>query len=169
MSSRTTSPYLDDPARLADVVAAIQAMGTYKFYKLSFEAWADRIVGDKSKADYWRAVFEAHPEFFRLDSPRENASLVWRRQYPKRYYVDEDRKITQAEYYGFTQDQKKRVSRNPLAPPDIKALIDTAIDMHSRALEDRKEKRWWLPLAAVFGGLVGSVLGVLLPKLFTTH
>jgi hypothetical protein len=31
------SPYPANSGRLADVIAAIQAMGTYKFYKLSFE------------------------------------------------------------------------------------------------------------------------------------
>ena len=32
------SPYLVDDHRLADVIAAIQAMGTYKYYKLDFKA-----------------------------------------------------------------------------------------------------------------------------------
>lgn len=31
----TNSPYLSDLNRLADVIAAIQVMGTYKFYKLN--------------------------------------------------------------------------------------------------------------------------------------
>jgi hypothetical protein len=61
---------------LADVIAAIQAMGTYKFYKLPFDGWADRITADKSQADHWKNIFEEHPEFLRLDSKRERASLV---------------------------------------------------------------------------------------------
>jgi hypothetical protein len=73
-------PYLDNPQRLADVIAAIQAMGTYKFYKLTFKGWAERIVADESEAEHWKTVFEDHPEFFRLDTDREKASLVWRRQ-----------------------------------------------------------------------------------------
>jgi hypothetical protein len=39
------SPYLNDHGRLGDVVAAIRAMATYKFYKLDFEGWADRRRG----------------------------------------------------------------------------------------------------------------------------
>ena len=74
------SPYLDkEGRRLADVIAAIQAMGTYKFYKLDFEGWAERITANPNQAPYWKNLFEEHPEFFRLDGERERASLVWRR------------------------------------------------------------------------------------------
>ena len=38
MNLKAHSPYLNDPKRLADVIAAIQAAATYKFYKLDF-AW----------------------------------------------------------------------------------------------------------------------------------
>jgi hypothetical protein len=88
------NPYLDSPQRLADVIAAIQAMGTYKFYKLTFEGWADRIEANKFRAKHWQTVFTEHPEFFRMDTAREKASLVWRRQHPKRYHVDQERHIT---------------------------------------------------------------------------
>ena len=44
-SDRLLSPYLKDENRLGDVIAAIQAMATYKFYKLTHERWADRISG----------------------------------------------------------------------------------------------------------------------------
>jgi hypothetical protein len=47
------NPYLK-PQRLADVIAAITAMGNYWYYKLSFSEWADRIGNDRQKADYWR-------------------------------------------------------------------------------------------------------------------
>ncbi|MDX6693019.1 MAG: hypothetical protein QOF02_622 [Blastocatellia bacterium] len=156
------TPYLHDPNRLGDVIAAIQAMGTYKFYKLSFDKWADRISGDSAKGERWRKVFEEHPEFFRLDSPREKASLVWRRQYPKRFDVDEERKLSREEFYQLTEEQKVRVSRNPLTPADIKALIDTAINLHSRSLEQKKERRWWIPLTSAIGGLVGAIAGALI-------
>jgi hypothetical protein len=71
----TNSPYLSDLNRLADVIAAIQVMGTYKFYKLDFKGWADRISGQSSNADYWRIIFEEHPEFFRLDSGKMKCFL----------------------------------------------------------------------------------------------
>ena len=156
------SPYLRDPNRLGDVIAAIQAMATYKFYKLPFAGWADRMSADESQAAKWKALFIEHPEFFRLDSAKEKASLVWRRQFPKRYDVDNERVLTNQEYNALTNEEKLRVSRVPLASADIKALVDTAVNLHSRALEHQKDKRWWVALASAGGGLVGSVLGALL-------
>jgi len=159
---QSNSPYLRDPQRLGDVVAAIQTMSTYKFYKLSFEDWADRITGDKTTKNHWRDVFEQHPEFFRLDSKKERASLVGRRQYPKRFQVDEERLLTVDECNRLTDQQRTRVSRSRLTPTDIKALIDTAINLHSRAVEQQRERRWWLALASAGGGLIGAIVGALL-------
>ena len=156
------SPYLRDPNRLGDVIAAIQAMATYKFYKLPFSGWADRMSADESQAEKWKTVFLEHPEFFRLDSEREKASLVWRRQFPKRYDVDAERALTNADYEALSNEQKKRISRTPLSSSDIKALIDTAVNMHSRALEHQKDKRWWVALASAVGGLIGAIIGALL-------
>jgi hypothetical protein len=161
--SPSESPYLANSGRLADVIAAIQAMGTYKFYKLSFEGWADRITANKNQALYWKNVFEQHPEFFRLDGARERASLVWRRQYPKRFHVDLEKHLSVVEYQALPEDQKDRVSREPLNPEDIKALVDTAINLHSRALESEHARKWWIPLASsAIGGLLGAILGVFL-------
>ena len=158
----TKSPYLSNEGRLADVVAAIQAMGTYKFYKLDFEVWADRITANPKQAYYWKNVFEQHPEFFRLDSERKKASLVWRRQYPKRYHVDLEKRLSTDEVDKLSEDQKKRVSRDPLNAEDIKALVDTAINLHSRALESERERKWWIPLVSGVGALVGAILGAFL-------
>ncbi len=163
--SKAKSPYLNDPNRLADVISAIQVMSTYKCYKLPFDGWADRITAGSSRGEYWQRIFEQHPEFFRLDGQRQKASLVWRRQYPKRFQVDEERVLTRGEFDALDERAKQRVSRVRLAPADIKALVDTAINLHARALEEQKEKRWWIPLASAISGLVGGVLGSLLSLL----
>src|SRR5688572_11696971 len=103
-SKEGLSPYLNSPGRLGDVIAAIQAMATYKFYKLDFEKWADRITGGEGTSEHWRRVFEEHPEFFRLDGARQRASLVWRRQKQKRYHVDRERVLTSEEYEAFPEN-----------------------------------------------------------------
>lgn len=161
-TKKTDSPYLFPPNRLADVIAAIQAMATYKFYKLPFDGWADRISGDPSKGGSWKKVFEEHPEFFRLDSQREKASLVWRRQYPKLFHVDREQRLSPEEYSTLNPEEKLRVSRNALSASDIKTLVDTAVNLHSRALEEKKDSRWWLALVSAGGALVGSLLGAAL-------
>jgi hypothetical protein len=159
---KTLSPYLESPKRLSDVIAAIQAMGTYKYYKLDFQGWADRISADISKADYWRNVFRDHPEFFRLDSNREKASLVWRRQYRKSYHVDSGAEVSAQEYELLMPHERARVSRRPLSPEDITSLINTAIHLHSRALEEQKDGRWWMHLVVAGAALLGAVLGGIL-------
>jgi len=160
------SPYLAANDRLADVIAAIQAMGTYKFYKLDFSMWADRISGDESQADHWKAVFEQHPEFFRLDAQREKASLVWRRQHQKRFDVDKEAKITRDEYKSLSKEEQKRVSRMPLHSDELAKLVDTAINLHSRALEHKKEARWFvyvaISLIGASGGFVGAIIGAVM-------
>lgn len=106
MLKKRQSPYLKDANRLGDVISAIQAMATYKFYKLDFKGWADRVSADESKADCWKTIFIEHPEFFRLDSEKTKASLVWRRQRQKLYDVDNEEKITKEEYKALPQNEK---------------------------------------------------------------
>ena len=156
-ATRADSPYLKEPQRLEDVIAAIQAMGTYKFYKLSFERWSRRISGTKGAEDHWKRVIEEHPEFFRVTGDDQKASLVWRRSYPRRYHVDSGRELSQEEYDALSEEEKQnRISRIPLGSADIATLVSTAIDMHARALEVQKDDRWWIPLGA---SLIGVVLG----------
>ena len=164
MSKNRETPYTDNANRLADVIAAIQVMGTYKFYKLDFAGWADRIGGDETKGEYWKAIFEQHPEFFRLDSGRMRASLVWRRNYQKLYDVDKEEKITREEYKVLTPDQKGRISRNPLTNSDISTLVNTAINLHSREIENKKDSRWWISgviglLGVIIGAIIKAVAG----------
>ena len=98
MFTATKSPYTKNPQRLADVIAAIQAMGIYEFHMCSFARWARNISGDEAQATHWRTVFEEHPEFFRLDTERKLASLVWRRQLPKWFHVDRWKELSEDEY-----------------------------------------------------------------------
>ena len=58
--------YLQNEQRLADVIAAIQAMASNEYYERRSEKWAGIISGDEQKGDYWRTVFEEHQEFFRF-------------------------------------------------------------------------------------------------------
>jgi hypothetical protein len=162
MIKQPESPYVANPNRLADVIAAIQALAVYDFHMRSFEKWAVSISGDESKADYWKRIFEEHPEFFRLDTTRTLASLVWRRQFSKNYHVTRQQRLSDEECANLPEDEQKKLSRPPLAPADIKTLIDAAINLHSRAIELRRESRWWVPLAGAVGGLVGAVIGALL-------
>jgi hypothetical protein len=159
MANIQRNPYTQNDNRLADVIAAIQVMGTYKFYKLDFSKWADRIEGKEENGECWKLIFQQHPEFFRLDSREERASLVWRRNYQKLYNVDQEEKITREAYKALTDEQKQRISRTPLTNEDISTLINTAINLHSREIDHKKDSRWWISGAI---GLSGVILGAII-------
>ena len=167
MASRRT-PYLDEPQRLAEVIAAIQAMSSYKFYKLGFAPWAVRIFGDEARADQVRRICRDPPEFFRIDTTGDKASLVARRQRRRVYHVDLERNLSsddddQALYHA--AKSKGRLSRSPLSSDETAALIATAIELHARELEQSASRKWWLPLAtavvSALAALGGAAVGVL--------
>lgn len=160
MVTKTKTPYLYDNNRLGDVIAAIQVMGSYGYYKLDFENWAIRISGDKGKAEHWRKIFVEHPEFFRLDTAGVKASLAWRRSYRRRYSVAKQRELSPDEYNDLNSIELSQISRAPLNSTDISVLINTAINLHTRALEQNREHRWLSsPLFSLLGVALGALLG----------
>ena len=160
MSKSEKSPYIKDDKRLVDVISAIQAMGSYKYYKRDFAGWAKSISGDESQSGYWENIILEHPEFFRLNTEKDIASLVWRRNYPRNYHVEKHKTLTDTELEALEkQERKEKVSRMPLSSSDISVLINTAVDLHSRQLERKKDKYWWrAPIAAIVGVVLGATL-----------
>ncbi|MBU3023494.1 N-carbamoyl-L-amino acid amidohydrolase [Aestuariibacter sp. A3R04] len=159
MAEKTNSPYLKAD-RLKDVIAAIQVTGKYAFYKLSPSDWSMRISGDNSKSEYWKNVFSEHPEFFRFNGAGDKVSLAWRRSYRKRYSVDDERNLSFEEFSNLNEEQKKRISRTPLTGDELSILINTAINLHTRAIEQNKEHRWLSsPLFSLLGVALGAFLG----------
>lgn len=158
------SPYLKE-CRLGDVIAAIQVLAYYKFYRLDVEKWAERITGEVANAVSLKAVFKDHPEFFQMEAGK--AALVARRSFTRSYDVDAENEIAADEVTACRSDPKKwaRLSRRPLKPEETAVLIKTAIDMHSRAIEQRIAGRWWVPLVTAGIGLLGVVIGVLIARL----
>lgn len=159
------NPYLKS-GRLADVIAAITALGTYRYYKLSYNGCAERISNDPNGGDRWGEIFSEHPEFFRTSAEEQRASLVWRRQHPKCYHPQRSIELSRDECDALTTAERSALSRRPLQPSEVTALITTAINLHERALEQSKASKWWVPL--VPGGLafIGSALGTLFSLYF---
>lgn len=164
MEKAFESPYLKDKNRLAYVISAIQAMAVNKRYKLSFKEWAEKISGDENKEKDWEIIFKQHPEFFRINSEDNKASLVWRRSKQRTFQFDDNIELTRNEAKKLSEkEQNEKLSRYPLTGTEISALITTAIELHNRALENRKEDRWWYtPVVGIGGSLFGVVLGFIL-------
>ena len=126
--------------RLQDIIAALQIMGSCDNYKMSIEKWND-IIDNKPLSDQsWEAVFKEHPEFFR-ENGKGLYSLMWRKGMP---YKD------------------KGDSREPLVAAQITALMETALQFHAKALEERRDRRWWVPIFAAITAFIGAVLGAYL-------
>ena len=132
------SPYLKNH-RLQDIVGALQIMGSAKNYKRSAEKWAKKIENNPLSANSWNDIFREHPEFFR-EGDDSKVCLMWRKGLPWNTETDE---------------------RLPLDATQITALMETAIQFHSKALEVEKDKRWWIPVAAIVMSFVGAMLGAL--------
>ena len=160
------SSYLVE-SRLQDIIAAIQVMGSYpKFTSRETDRWEAKLGKPKSGAD-WYDVCSEHPEFFRTNvtsrnGPQKWVGLRWRWALDEDYSPTERVRLGQDRIDGLPSGEKKKLTRPPLESSQIEALISSAIQLHSRAIEDRKEARWLLPIiipAAM--GLVGVIIGAL--------
>ena len=155
-----SNPYLEK-GRLADVIAAITAMANYRFYKLTFEKAAERITNRPEHAEKWKTIFYEHPEFFRVS--HDKVSLVWRRQNPKSYNTKTSKDISRDTFDQLVRiGTTDHISRRPLKPEETTALIDVAVKLHERAIEDKKMKHWWIPILAAVLSFIGAILGVIL-------
>jgi len=157
------SPYLVNQSRLADLIAAIQIMGTYPWASRTVESWLEKL-GQPASADNWATVFGDHPEFFRLNG--QWASLRWRHGYDRTYDPKRRTHLTDDEINSLEETSKESLSRAPLSPDQIDALVRTALDMHARAIAHAEERRWLVPLlVGLLGGILGALIGSLVPFL----
>jgi hypothetical protein len=150
------SPYLSNGRRLADVLAAIQVMGAYTFSGRKYDSWVEKL-GEPLSATTWNLVFAEHPEFFSVSD--EWVSLRWRHGYDRTYSHEQVRDLTRDEIAQLTDDQRAKLTRKPLTSDQIEALMNTAIELHSREVAYQQERRWLSPLLF---GLLGVVLGAVL-------
>jgi hypothetical protein len=131
------SPYLK-ANRLQDIIGALQIMGSYQPYKLSLEDWKMVFENPPISAKSWSEVFTEHPEFFRKND-EGLFSLMWRKAMPH-----------------------QNTSRASLSADQTMALMDTALQFHAKAQEDRRDRRWWIPIVAAIMAFAGAVLGAYL-------
>ena len=157
----TKSPYVRNPARLADLIAAIQVMGTYRFASRLAERWETRLGRRPVSAANWGALFLEHPEFFTIQDG--SVSLVWRRSMVRNYDTREGRTLSFEEASAMALQDKEvaeqRLSRPPLDASQMVKLVDIAINIHEREIQHQQERRWWIGAVLVILGIVlGAVL-----------
>lgn len=155
------SPYIANPNRLADLIAAIQILGTYRFASRPIEKWEKRLGRIPVSAADWKVVFAQHPEFFTTQG--DDISLVWRRSRERNYDTftrsllsrEDAMKLAQEE----SEDHELRLSRPPLDTAEISQLVDIAIRLHEREINHAQERRWWITAVLAVIGLIISVAG----------
>ncbi|NRA20199.1 MAG: N-carbamoyl-L-amino acid amidohydrolase [Oceanospirillaceae bacterium] len=153
------SPYTEHPNRLADVMSAIQLMGTFKYGSRTIANWKKSIGRDPVSSADWASIFDQHPEFFRVISGY--ASLVWRRAKTKNYHVERNTDLSKDEIGRLNETEKKKITRRPLDSSQVEALLNSAVQLHASALSHKKELRWWIPVAAsLIGVLVGALISL---------
>ena len=94
------------------------------------------------------------------------ASLRWRHGYDRNYDADTGTELTPSQIQSLNEAQRKQLTRKPLTADQTEALMKTAVDFHTRALEHEREQRWLTPLlfailTAVIG-FAGAILGAIL-------
>jgi len=150
------SPYLED-RRLEDLIAAIQVMGVNPWG--GSKDWSTKLDKPLS-GNNWNDIFLQHPEFFRISGGW--ISLRWRYTYDKTYDVKKHRELTDAELAELTPTDRDNLTHKPLEASQIETLINTAIELHTHAIAQQEEMRWWKPILIPSGlALLGAILGAL--------
>lgn len=163
----TQSPYVTRQNRLADIVVALQVMGTYRYAARSIESWAE-LLGEKPRSvGTWLEVFNDHPEFFRSGVEDDGLhTLALRRAQPRVYNTKTNEEITVAQFKELPAEARAHISRSPLSPQQINSLIEVAVKLQSQAFARRQELRWWIPhVMSVVTLLVGLAAGALLKSI----
>ena len=162
-----SSPYLRPAHRLADVVAAIQVMGTYPWASRKVEDWP-KSLGEPMGNDGWAVIFKNHPEIFRF-TDKGWVSLRWRHGYLKTFDTRRGREISEVERDSLTAAEVDALTHKPLTSDQIEALIRIALDFHVRAIAYEQERRWPAPLICGLISAVLSLVGVILGAYITSR
>lgn len=157
--SKKISPYIANPNRLADLIAAIQVLGTYRFASRHLEKWEKRLGRTPVSAPDWKTVFTQHPEFFTTQG--DNISLVWRRSRERNYDTHERKILSRDDAMGMAEKENEnnenRLTRPPLEAAEVSNLIDIAVRLHEREINHTQERRWWITAVVAIVGLIISV------------
>lgn len=159
--SKAESAYLKHHARLQDVIAAIQVMGTYRYSARSIESWS-ALLGEKPQSALtWLMVFNDHPEFFRAGIDEDDLhTLAIRRAQPRLYDTKNHTAISLEVFAALPKDGKSHISRTPLSSGQIASLVEIAVKLHAEAVTRKRESRWWVHIAIpAVSSLLGVVLG----------
>lgn len=152
------------------MIAALQVMAAAERPEMAIRDWANEFDRNRDPltVQRWTDVFQQHREFFityRLPGKDElKAALRWR-YVNKLYDSKTGREFTPAEKEALPKEQQWLLTTKPLAGDQVAALMNTAIELHSRAIKELEAKRWWIPLSAAVLGFAAVIIGTVLTAL----
>jgi hypothetical protein len=100
--------------------------------------------------------------------PALKSALRWR--YTNKLFDSKSgREYTPQEKEALPEQERWNLTTRPLASDAIATLMNTAIELHSRAIEELTASRWWVPILAAFLGFVGAILGAIVAAFWGAH
>jgi len=155
---RKRSAYLKD-GRLADVLAAIQLMAARERPQAEIKKWAEELSGSEvgeREVDRWTAVFEEHPEFFVMYKLKGDVKAALRLRYTNKFYDPRINKTyTPEETDELSTERRWALTTKPLKTDSISTMMNAAIELHHRAVEELMARRWWVPVLPPFSVFSG--------------
>ena len=120
---------------------------------------------DDETVDRWTGVFNEHSEFFlvyRLPGKDDEKAALRLRYAFKTFDSKTGRQYTPGEIQDLPDEERWLLTTRPLTGDQIQTLLNTAIELHARALEELRASRWWIPIFAAFLAFGGAILGSIL-------
>ena len=169
--------YLEEN-RLANVIAAIQAMGVADRPSGTLNRWVAELEAseeltsnqlDQSPIKFaerkkWQTVFEQHPEFFKTYTLRGEPRVLLRWRYAESIKNEangapNDKNPADKNHTEKTDDGTAPPSK-PLNADQIQVLINTAIEMHAKEVGGERSPDKFRPLLmATIGAALGTLAG----------
>src|ERR1700745_2119211 len=151
--------------RLANVIAAIQAMGVADRPSGTLNRWVAELEAseeltsrqlDQSPIKFaerkkWQTVFEQHPEFFKSYTLRGEPRVLLRWRYAESI-KSEANGAANGKDSAETSESNSAPQSKPLNADQIQVLINTAIELHAKEVAgERPPERFRPLLMAIIG------------------
>jgi hypothetical protein len=168
--------YLEEN-RLANIIAAIQAMGVADRPSGTLNRWVAELEAseeltsnqlDQSPIKFaerkkWQTVFEQHPEFFKTYTLRGEPRVLLRWRYAESIKTEANDAPNGKNHADKSQTNKSDDAAPPSKPlnaDQIQVLINTAIEMHAKELAGERSPDKLRPLLmATIGAGLGTLAG----------
>jgi hypothetical protein len=171
--------------RLANIIAAIQAMGVADRPSGTLNRWvaeleaSEELTSDQldqspikfAERKKWQTVFEQHPEFFKTYTLRGEPRVLLRWRYAESIKNEANGAPNDKNHADKNNTEKTDDGTAPPAKPltadQIQVLINTAIEMHAKEVGGEPGPDKFRPLlmatiGAALGTLAGGIIFLLL-------